>query len=147
MTRGTSYLKIISTEKREDIWLIPLTKAPTTTEMSKGQNDNTNNATKKFDYRAVAGRLRTVSLSNNGHPIGVVNLVYGPTYILCFLSITSTYDRFQLLISKVTMIVQLLLALRHTCISHSSILLDHQSIPIDPETCREVYEVYNSKFI
>ena len=27
--------------------------SPTTTEMSKGQSDNTNNATKKFDYTAV----------------------------------------------------------------------------------------------
>ena len=55
-----------------------MTKAPKPTEMSKGQNDNTNNATKKFDYRAVADRLRTVSWSNYGHPTGVVNLVYGP---------------------------------------------------------------------
>ena len=37
-----------------------MTKAPSPTEMSKGQNDNTNNATKKFDYR----RLRTVSWTN-----------------------------------------------------------------------------------
>ena len=33
---------------------------------------------KKFDYRAVADQLRTVSWSNYGHPTGVVNLVYGP---------------------------------------------------------------------
>ena len=52
-----------------------MTKAPTQTEMSKGQNDKTNNATKKFDYRAVADRLGTVSWSNDGHPTGVVNLV------------------------------------------------------------------------
>ena len=55
-----------------------MTKAPTPAEMSKGQNDNTNNVTKMFDYRAVADRLRTVSWSNNGHPTGVANLVYGP---------------------------------------------------------------------
>ena len=36
-------------EKKEEIWLSPMTKAPTPTEMSKGQSDNTNNATKKFD--------------------------------------------------------------------------------------------------
>ena len=36
------------------------------------------NATKKFDYTAVADRLRTVSWSNYSHPTGVVNLVYGP---------------------------------------------------------------------
>ena len=33
---------------------------------------------KKFDYRDVADRLRTVSWSNYGNPTGVVNLVYGP---------------------------------------------------------------------
>ena len=48
-----------------------MTKAPTPVEMSKGQSDNTNNATKKFDYTAVADRLRTVSWSNYGHPTGV----------------------------------------------------------------------------
>ena len=36
-------------ENKEEIWLSPMTKAPTPTEMSKGQSDNTNNATKKFD--------------------------------------------------------------------------------------------------
>ena len=55
-----------------------MTKALTPTEMSKGQSDNTNNATKKFDYAAVADRLRTVIWSNYGHLTGVVNLVYGP---------------------------------------------------------------------
>ena len=59
-----------------------MTKATTSAEMSKGQNDNTNNATKKkFDYTAIADRLRTVSWSNYGHP-GVVNLFTGPTLIL-----------------------------------------------------------------
>ena len=81
-------LYYISTEKvqslimgeKEEIWLSPMTKAPTTTEMSKGQSDNTNNATKKFDYIAVADQLRTVSWSNYSHPTGVVNLVYGPNF-------------------------------------------------------------------
>ena len=44
-----------------------MTKAPTPTEMSKGQSDNTNNATKKFDETAIADRLRTVSWSNYSH--------------------------------------------------------------------------------
>ena len=44
-----------------------MTKAPTPAEMSKGESDNTNNAIKKFDYTAIADRLRTVSLSNYGH--------------------------------------------------------------------------------
>ena len=33
-----------------------MAKAPTPTEMSKGQSDNINNDTKKFDYTAVADR-------------------------------------------------------------------------------------------
>ena len=43
------YMYEIGYEKKEEIWLSPMTKAPTPTEMSKGQSDNTNNATKKFD--------------------------------------------------------------------------------------------------
>ena len=34
-----------------------MTKAHTPTEMSKGQSDNTNNATKKFDYKAIGTDL------------------------------------------------------------------------------------------
>ena len=45
-----------------------MTKAPTSTEMSKGQSDNTNSATKKFEYTVVADRLRTVSWSNYRKP-------------------------------------------------------------------------------
>ena len=39
----------INSDKKEEIRLSPMTKAPTPTEMSKGQSDNTNNATKKTD--------------------------------------------------------------------------------------------------
>ena len=53
-----------------------MTKAPTPAEMSKGQSDNTNNATKKFDYTAVGDRLRTVSWSNYDHQTGVVEWFY-----------------------------------------------------------------------
>ena len=35
-------------DKKEEILPSPMTKAPTPTEMSKGQSDNTNKATKKF---------------------------------------------------------------------------------------------------
>ena len=72
------WLRLVHKEKKEDIWLSSMTKAPTPTEMSKGQSDNTNNASKKFDYIALGDRLRTGSWSNYGHPTGVVNLVYGP---------------------------------------------------------------------
>ena len=50
--RGLHY---IWSEKKEEIWLSPMTKAPTPTEMSKGQNNNTNNATKS----SITERLRT----------------------------------------------------------------------------------------
>ena len=59
-----------------------MTKTPTPAAMSKGQSDDTNNATKKFDYTVVVGRLRTVSWSNYGHPTGVVNRLTGPTFPL-----------------------------------------------------------------
>ena len=78
LLKWTCDLPQLQQEKKEEIWLSPMTKAPTPTEMSKGQSDNTNNATKKFDYTAVADRLRTVSWSNYSHPTGVVNRFTGP---------------------------------------------------------------------
>ena len=46
-----------------------MTKAPTIAEMSKGQSDNTNNATKMLDYTAW---------NNYSNPTGVVNRLTGP---------------------------------------------------------------------
>ena len=77
-----SYVRFRYIDKKEEIWPSPMTKVPTPTEMSKRQNDNTNNATKKFDSTAIADRLRTVSWSNYSHPTGVVNLGYGQTFPL-----------------------------------------------------------------
>ena len=52
-------------------------KAPAPTEKSKkNESDNTKNATKDFDYTTIEDRLKTVSSSNNSHPIGVVKLIY-----------------------------------------------------------------------
>ena len=62
-----------------------MTKAPTPAEMSKGQSDNTNNGTKKFDYKAVADQLRTVSWSNYGHPTGVVKCIITYYIYICFI--------------------------------------------------------------
>ena len=53
-----------------------MTKVPKPAEMSKRQSDNTHNATKEFDYTAVADRLRTVNWSTYGHPTGVVIRFY-----------------------------------------------------------------------
>ena len=71
-------MAITHQKEKEEIWLRPITKAPTPTEMPKGQNDNTHNATKKVDYRAVADRLMPFSWSNYVNPTVGVNLVYGP---------------------------------------------------------------------
>ena len=68
--------------KKEEIWLSPMPKAHALTEMSKGQSDNTNNATKKFVYKAIVDWLRTVSWSNYSHPTGVVNGFTGPIFPL-----------------------------------------------------------------
>ena len=59
-----------------------MTKAPTPAEISKGQSDNTNNATKKFDSTAIADLLRMVRWSNYSHPTGVLNWFTGPTFPL-----------------------------------------------------------------
>ena len=63
-------------EKKEELWLSPMTKAPTQTEKSKKQRDNIKNATKNFDYITIAEWLRTVSWSNSSHQTGVVKPVY-----------------------------------------------------------------------
>ena len=43
-------------DKKDEIWLSPMTKAPT--EMSKGQSDNTNNATKSSIKQRLRADLR-----------------------------------------------------------------------------------------
>ena len=75
-------LHILSKRKRKEIWLSPMTKAHTPTEMSKGQSDNINNATKS----SITQRLRT----DLGRSVGVTTatqLVWftgftGPTFPL-----------------------------------------------------------------
>ena len=62
--------------EKEDIWLSPLTKAPTAPENPKS-NLTTQKRHQKLDYTTNADRLRTVSLGNDSHQIGVVNPVYG----------------------------------------------------------------------
>ena len=69
-------------EKKKEIWLSPMTKTPIATENSK-TNGQQEDATKNFDYTAIADRLRTVSWRNNSHLTGVVKPVYGyPTFPL-----------------------------------------------------------------
>ena len=60
-----------------------MTKAPTPTEKSKKQRDNTKNATKNIYYTTIAESLRTVSWGSDSHPTGVVKPVYWiPTFPL-----------------------------------------------------------------
>ena len=63
-------------EKKEEIWLSPVTKTPTPTEQSKKATWQHKNATKNFDDTTIADRLRTVNWSDNSHPTGVVKPVY-----------------------------------------------------------------------
>ena len=67
-----SYLQLLRChcEKSEDIWLSLVTIAPYTHIQQKKQRVTTKkNATKNFDCTTIAGRLRTVSWSNDSHPI------------------------------------------------------------------------------
>ena len=72
----TSSLTNFAKEKKQEIWLSPMTKTRTLTEKSKKQRDNIKNATKNFDYTTIADRLKSVSLSNSSHSTGVVTPVY-----------------------------------------------------------------------
>ena len=54
-------------EKKEEIWLSPMTKAPTPTEKSKKQRDNTKTPPKT----SITQRLRTVSWGNDSHSTGI----------------------------------------------------------------------------
>ena len=53
-------------EKKEEIWLSPMTKAPTPAKISKGQSDNTQKR-KKRHKNSITQRLRT----DLGRSIGV----------------------------------------------------------------------------
>ena len=71
-----------SRDKREEIWLGHMKKAP-----SQKKNPKSNVTTQKlhqnFDYTTAVDRLRTVSCSNNSHQNGVVKPVNGyPTFPL-----------------------------------------------------------------
>ena len=65
-------------EKKEEIWLNPITKAPTPIEKSKKQRDNTKKRHQKLRWlRWHNERLRTVSWGNISDPTSVVKPVYG----------------------------------------------------------------------
>ena len=58
-------------EKKKEIRLGPMTKALIPTEIKKKQLTTTRRY-QNVDYTTIAGRLGTVSWSNNSHPTGVV---------------------------------------------------------------------------
>ena len=63
-------------EKKEEIRLRPMSKAPILTEKSQKQRD-TQKRHQNFDNTTIADRLRTVSRGYNSHPTGVVKPVDG----------------------------------------------------------------------
>ena len=63
-------------EKKEEIWLSPMTNAFTLTEKSKKQRDNVKKRHQNFDYTTIADRPRTVSWNNRSYPTGVLIPVY-----------------------------------------------------------------------
>ena len=67
-------------EKNEQIWRSPMTKAPTRTEKSKKERDNTKHATKNFEYTPISDRVMTVSWSKSSHPTEVVKRIYEPSF-------------------------------------------------------------------
>ena len=53
-------------------------------------------ATKNFDHKTIAERLRTVSWGNDSHPTGVVKPVYGiPTFPLTAKAVQSKGHTFK----------------------------------------------------
>ena len=85
-------------EKKEEIWLSPMKKAPTNLSPRASpcrsrlvgkeieaptppENPKNNVTTQKrhqnFDYTTIVDRHRTVSWDNDSHPTGVVKSVYG----------------------------------------------------------------------
>ena len=59
-------------EKKEEIWLSPMTKAPTPIDKSKNQRDNT-----KLRSHNDCGPTQDGQLGNDSHPTGMVKPVYG----------------------------------------------------------------------
>ena len=59
-------------EKKEDIWLYPVTKAPTPPEKSKKQTWQHNKRYQKLGFHNDCGPTKDGQLSNSSHPTGVV---------------------------------------------------------------------------
>ena len=57
-----------------------MTKAPTPVDMSKGQSDNTNNETKKFDYTAVVDLGRSAGETTATQLVWLIGLRTQPSY-------------------------------------------------------------------
>ena len=68
-------------EKKEEIWLSPMTNAPTLTEKSKKQRDNIKNATKNFDYTTIADLTRVQYPKCAYGPLCKLNPILNGVYI------------------------------------------------------------------
>ena len=86
--------------KRPDSVLITKTLVPTENKKKQWQPKN---ATKHFDCITIADRLRTVSVSNNNHPTGMVKPVYGSqTFPLTTKAIHSKEKKEEIRLSPMT---------------------------------------------
>ena len=68
-------------EKKKEIWLSPMTKAYTPTEMSYGQSDNTNNAKKSITQRLRTDLGRSVGVTR-ATQLAWLTWFKGPTFPL-----------------------------------------------------------------
>ena len=67
--------RLIKWEKKEEIWLNSMTKAPTFTKNPKS-NVTTQKRHQKFDYTTIADQFMMNSGSNKSHATGVVKCMY-----------------------------------------------------------------------
>ena len=73
-----------------------MTEAPTPTAKIRKAMWQHNNAVKNFDYTTVAGRLWTVSLSNDSHSKSVIKPVYDiPIFQLTAIGVPSEGHTFK----------------------------------------------------
>ena len=78
-----------------------MTKAPTPTEKSKEQRDNTKTPPNKSRLHNVADRLKKVSFGNDSHPAGMVKQVYGiQTFQIIAKAVLSKEHTFTILKKK-----------------------------------------------
>ena len=77
--------------KKEEIWLSPMTKAPTPTEKSKKATWQHKNVTKNFDYTTIADRLKSIEVTTATQQLEVITA----TQLVWFNRYTGTQPGFK----------------------------------------------------